>query len=244
MSKGNKLIDDHVQISVNLVRLKTHGKTFETAIEPDKAVAYKEGDSIDIDEIVQSDQVFTDMKKGLVASEQELGKVFGTTDTNNILRKMLDEGEIQFTQQYRAALRERKLNKLINLVHVNAIDPKTGLPHPENRIRAAIDEAKVRLNDLKRAEDQVNDVIKKLRPIIPISLEHVILKVHLPPQYSAKIYSKLQDAGKVSGEQWLNDGGLYVHIELPAGMQQDFIDMINDMCHGACSVDVVERKKQ
>lgn len=244
MSKGNKLIDDHIQISVNLVRLKTHGKTFETAIEADKAVAYKEGEAIDIDEIVQSDNVFTDMKKGLIASDAELNEIFNTTNTTQILKTMLDEGEIQFTQKYRTELRERKTNKIINLVHINAIDPKTGLPHPENRIKAAMEEARIKINDLKKAEDQIEEIIQKLRPIIPISMERVVLRVHLPPQYSAKIYSKMQGYGKVSNEQWLNDGGLQANIEMPAGMQGNFIDLINDMCHGACTVDVIERKKQ
>jgi ribosome maturation protein Sdo1 len=43
MVKGNMLIEDKHQISVNLVILKTHGKRFEIVIEPDKIVEYKEG---------------------------------------------------------------------------------------------------------------------------------------------------------------------------------------------------------
>ena len=48
--KGNKLIDDHKQISVNLLKFKSHGKHFEVAIEADQAVAFKQGKEVDIEE--------------------------------------------------------------------------------------------------------------------------------------------------------------------------------------------------
>ena len=119
--KGDKLIDDHVQISVNLVRLKSHGRTFEVAVDPDKAIAYKEGDHVDIEDIVQSEKVFADMKKGLLASEEALQTVFDTTHALTAIRQILDKGELQLTQKHREEIRERKFNKIVNIIHRNAI---------------------------------------------------------------------------------------------------------------------------
>ncbi len=237
--KGNKLIDDHVQISVNLVRYKTHGKNFEIAIDADKALAYKEGDEVDINEIISADDIFEDMKKGMHAKEADLSEVFGTTDTTTVVRVMLEKGEIQFTQKYRAELRDRKMSKIVNIIHRNAVDPKTGAPHPENRIISAMDEAKIKINDLKKAEDQVNEIITKLRPIIPLSLETAKLRVHIPTNFAGKLRSSIAGFGKLTTEQWLNDGSLMLEIELPAGMQGELMDELNNVSHGGCSVEKI-----
>lgn len=240
--KGNKLIDDHVQIAVNLARLKTHGKTFEVSIDPDKVVEYKEGKNIDIEDLVKSFDIFSDMKKGLFASDEDFSSVFNSKDKLKIIKQIIDEGEIQFTQKYRSLLREQKTKKIVNLIHRNAIDPKTGLVHPENRIIAAMEEAKIKINDLKKAQDQVDDIIKKLRPIIPISIEQVKFQVSVPAQFAAKIHGKLTSFGKLSEERWLNDGSLMTKIELPAGLSKELIDILNSMSHGSCTVDKVSQK--
>lgn len=242
--KGNKLIDDHVQISVNLARLKKTGITFETAVDPDKIMAYKEGEKLELDEIVSDHKVFTDMKKGLIASEAELENAFETTNEEKILQIIIDEGEIQFTQKYRDEMRERKMNKLVNLIHRNAVDPKTGIPHPQTRIRSALDEAKFRVNDFIKAENQVNDAIKIIRPIMPISLEKVILEITVPANYAGALHGKIINAGKINQESWMSNGGLHVLLEIPAGLQNEVVDMINNQSHGGCTIEVRERKKQ
>lgn len=234
--KGNKLIDDHIQIAVNLARLKSHGKTFEIAIDADKVVTYKEGKRIDIEELVQSPNIFSDMKKGLMCSDEDLKEVFGNNNKSEILKKILNEGEIQFTQKYRKQLREQKTKKIVNIIHRNTINPKTGLIHPENRIIAAMEEAKVKINDLKKAEDQVNDIVKLLRPIIPISIEKVIFQLVVPAQFSAKVHGKIISFGKLSEERWLNDGSLMTKIEIPAGLSQEMVDLLNAMTRGSCQI--------
>ncbi len=236
--KGNKLIDDRVQIAVNLLRLKSHGKHFEVAVDPDKAVAFREGDTIDIDELVTSDQVFEDMKKGLVASEQDLKTVFSTTNTHDIIEIMLEKGELQFTQKYRAALREKKFNKIVNLIHTNAIDPKTGLPHPTTRIISAMEEAKIKIDDLKKPKDQVKDIVVKLRPIIPISIESMKLNIHVPAEHSSKLYGKISGFGKTSNDQWLNDGSLSIDLEIPAGLHAEVLSQLGKESHGSVIIKI------
>ena len=241
MAKGNKLIDDHVQISVNLLKLKSHGKQFEVAVDPDKAVAFKEGDAIDIEEIINSDDVFEDMKKGLFAKKEDLQKVFETTNTNEIVTIMLEKGELQFTQKYRAALREQKFKKIVNIIHTNAVDPKTGLPHPENRIISAMDEAKIRIDDMKKPQDQINDIVNKLRPIIPISIETIKLNIHVPTEHGSRLYGKISGFGKTSNEQWLNDGSLSMDLEIPAGLREKVASELGNDSHGSVTIEVKKK---
>jgi len=242
MVKGNKLIDDRVQISVNIARLKKNGKTFEVAIDPDKAVSYKEGTNVPIEEIVQAQHVFSDVKKGLFAPENELKQVFGTINDLEIIKKILDNGEIQFNQKYREELRQRKFNKIVNIIHANAIDPRTGIPHPEIRIRSAMDEARIRIDNLKRAEDQIDSIVKSLRPILPISFEKSELQIHILPSFSAKVRGQIARKAKIFFEDWLQDGSLVLRIELPAGLKNDVIDELNGLTQGTVVVEEIKQK--
>ena len=238
--KGNKLIDDHVQISVNLARLKSHGKQFEIVIDPDKVVAYKQGENVDVDELVQAQEIFSDAKKGLLSQEGELQDVFGSTDALEIIKQIIDKGEIQFTHAYRQDLREQKYNKVVHLIHRNAMNPKTKLPHPENRIRSAMEEAKIRLNDFKKAEDQLDEVVDKLRPIMPITLAKVTIAVHLPASSAARAQGTLRKYGKVLKEIWGNDGSLSAHVQLPAGLQEECIAELQSVTHGGADIKLNE----
>lgn len=234
--KGNKLIDDRVQISVNLVRYKSHGITFELAVNPDKAIAYLEGDRVDIEEIVESENVFVDMKKGLFASEKDLQDVFQTTDISTIVPIMLKKGEVQFNQKYRDELRERKHNQIVHLIHKSAIDPKTKLPHPLTRIESAMKEAKVRIDDFKKAKDQVKDIIKKLQLILPLSCEQVRLECIVPAQFASQALYAMHKCTSVSKENWMTDGSIMFELECPAGQKTDAISTLQAIAKGQATI--------
>lgn len=243
--KGNKLIDDHKQISVNLARLRTHGKVYEIAIDPDLAIKYKNkekvnGNFIDLDEIIQSERVFADMKKGIEPTEDELLTSFNTANMMEVARQILEKGELQFTSKYRDELRERKRQKVIELIHRNAIDPKTNLPHPKTRIEAALEEVNIKVDDMKKAEDQIGDIINKLRPVLPIKFDVKILEVSLQHQYNKVAKGILSKYGKVEKEFYDSQGGANIRIRLPAGLQQEFIDELNKITHGSSNVRIVE----
>lgn len=239
MAKGNKLIDDHKQISVNLVKYKAYGHKFEIAIEPNKTITYLDGDkSIAISEIVQSNDIFNDMKKGMIASPETLKEVFGTVDTEKIAKVMLEKGEVQFTHEYRTALREQNVRKIVNYIHRNSINPKTKLPHPINRIEAAMNEAKIRVDERKPIEAQIKQIITALQPIIPISMEENTLEIHIPQHYASKVQSLLKNKAKMIKESWIADGSCLASVKLPAGSTQDFIAEINSQTHGSATVEI------
>ena len=60
---------------LTLARIKKAGKTFEISVDPDKALLYKKGES-DLRETVLADQVFSDAKRGQIASSAELKTLF------------------------------------------------------------------------------------------------------------------------------------------------------------------------
>jgi ribosome maturation protein SDO1 len=217
---------------LNLARIKKFGETFEISVDPDKALQYKKGEINDLREVLLADNIFTDAKKGKVAGNDELQKAFQTTDPTKIADVIVKEGEIQLTSEHRAAEREQRRKKLINLIHRQAIDPKTGLPHPPTRIELALEQGKINLDDHKSVEDQFDDIISKLRPIIPISIEEKEALLVIPAQYTGKAYNFVKSGAKIQSEEWTNEGNWKVKITMPAGMYPDFIEKLNGMTHG------------
>jgi ribosome maturation protein SDO1 len=220
------------KIKLNLARIKKFGQTFEINVDPDAALKYKCGETEDLREVLLADNVFSDAKKGLVVSESDLEKAFNTTNTNKIAEIILKEGEIQVTSDHRAEEREQKRKKLVTMIHQQAIDSKTGLPHPVTRIEAALEEARVQLDDHKTVEDQFDDVIAKLRPIIPIKIEQKQADITIPAAYAGKSYNIVSSGSKILNDHWNNDGSWTVKVEVPAGLYPDFLDKINSLTHG------------
>ncbi len=223
-----------------IARLKKQDSTFEILVDCDKAMAFKSGNA-SLDDALVTNDIFKDIKKGEHASENLLEKIFGTTDKNKVAETILKEGEIQLTTEYKNKLREQKRKQIINLIARNSVDPKTNLPHPPQRIENAMDEAKVNINEFKSAEEQVQDIVTKLRTILPISYEIKILAIKIPAQFSGQSYSILKKFGNLLKEDWLNDGSMLATVEVPAGLQNDLFDSLNNLTHG--QIEVTETKK-
>ena len=165
---------------ITLARLKKFGQTFEISVDPDKALFYKKGQITDLDEVLHADNIFLDAKKGMVAPQAELEKVFKTTDTQKIADIIIKEGEIQFTAEHRQLEREQKIKKIVYLIHKQAIDARTGFPLPLERIEGALVQAKVHLDENKPVEEQLEGIITKLRPILPIKIEQKRISITIP----------------------------------------------------------------
>ena len=213
-------------------KLKTHGKEFEILIDSDKAIAFKNGQLSDIKEVLAVEQIYSDSKKGLEVSPNALKECFGTDDVLECAKQIIMKGEFSLSAEYRQKLKDAKKRQIINLIHVNAVDPTNHLPHPPQRIEAAMEEAKVHIDEFEDTQRQMQEVLKKIRPILPIKFEIKELAVKIPGEFAAKIYNVLNNFGKKTKEDWLSNGSLSVVIEIPGGLEEDFYDKLNEVCHG------------
>ncbi|MFH1072917.1 MAG: ribosome assembly factor SBDS [Nanoarchaeota archaeon] len=231
---------DHERVSFNVARIKKAGQIFEIVIDPDLAMAYKQGGEIDIREILHAEKIFSDPRKGNVVSAEILKKNFSTDDILEVAKKILKEGEIQLTTEYREKKRDEKRRKILEIIHRNTIDSRTGLPHPIIRLENAFEEAKVHIDDTKSAEDQLTAIIDKLRPIIPLKFETKEIELHVPGNLAAKMYGYISGFGKLKKNEWQNDGSWYGIIEIPAGLQTEFFDELNSRTHGSIQIKVIK----
>ena len=218
-------IDDAV-----VAKLKIGANVFEILVDCENALELRKGKDIDLDDILATDDIFKDVKNGEHASN--LMKFFNTEDKKEIAKKIIKEGEIQLTSEYKKKLRDKKRKQIVNNIHRNAVDPNTGLPHPPQRIEMALDESKVNIDEFKPIEEQLKNILPKLRAILPLKYEMREIAIKIPRDYAGKCYNILKQYGKLLKDEWQNDGSLVAVVEVPAGVQEEFFDKLNGLAHG------------
>ena len=223
---------------LTIARIKKAGQTFEISVDTDKALEYKKGLIAALREVLHADNIFSDAKKGLIAPAESLATAFQTTETEKIAKAILLQGEIQLTSGHRAQERDQKRKKLIHMIHIQAVDPNTNYPHPATRIEAALNEAKIHLDEHKQVEEQFDEIVSKLRPILPLKIEQKTLIVSIGSQYIGKA-NQIVRSKKLLSEDWKSDGSWQATVELPAGLVQEFVDKLNSITHG--DVGIVEK---
>ncbi|MEK6820174.1 MAG: ribosome assembly factor SBDS [Nanoarchaeota archaeon] len=219
-------------------RLKIKGKNFEVLVDVDRAVQFKRGEGR-IEEVLVVDDVFYDLKKGLKASDSDLNGAFGTSNSKEVAEKIIKRGEVCLPAEYRKKKQEDKIKQVIDFLARNAIDPTTSLPISEKRIQEAIEHSGINIEN-KPVEQQINKIVSKLKEIMPIKIEMKKLKITVPAEHTGKVYSLLQEYKE--REDWLNNGDLSITISLPAGLEMDFYDKLNNVTHGSAVVEEIKEK--
>jgi ribosome maturation protein SDO1 len=222
-----------------VARLVVKGKRFEILVDPYKAYRFKEGEKISLDEVVVGDYVYKDARKGLKASPSELLEVFGTEDIYKIATEIIKNGELQLTTEQRRELLEMKRKQIIYAIAKSAIDPKTKTPIPPTRIEKAMEEARVSVDLYKSVEEQIPEIVKAISKVIPIRIAKALIEIIVPPEYAAKASGQLMKLGEVKKSTWLANGALLLELELPAGMQSELINKVNELTKGTATVKVL-----
>ncbi|MEM5812980.1 MAG: ribosome assembly factor SBDS [Candidatus Aenigmatarchaeota archaeon] len=215
-----------------VAKIEKGDKRFEILVDPELAYEYREKkiQNIDIRKLLAVDNVFKDSKKGMPASKQDLINFFGTDDIEKIAKEIIENGEIQLTTEMRRKKLEAKKMEIAEFIAKNSIDPRTKVAHSVQRILNAMEEAKVHIDIFKKSEEQINDVVKAISSIIPISFEKIKLNIKIPAKHAAKCFGYLKSLN--SNIEWLEDGSLHAFVEIPAGLKTEVFQRINNLTLG------------
>lgn len=214
------------------------GKRFELYVDPDATYAYIEKRKPDVKNILVAEEVYSNAKKGERAKPSDIQKVFGTTDIMQILEFILKNGDVQLTTEQRRKMVEEKRKQIMAILLREAIDPRTKAPHTQIRLEQAIEQAKFHVDPFKDPREQLEEVVKALRPILPMKFEKIKIAVKVPAAFSHKCYGTLKNYG-IEKEQWLSSGDLVVVVEIFAGLQGEFYDKLNKQTGGQVETKVL-----
>ncbi|MFH1801233.1 MAG: ribosome assembly factor SBDS [archaeon] len=220
-----------------LARIKKTGKNFEIIVDLDNALKFKKGETNFIE--AEGDKIFTDSKKGFVPPASDLKEAFGTADISEIVKKIVKEGEVLLTQDHRDAEQEKKFKQIVDFLSKNTIDPKTGNPHPIERIKNALEQSQINIKKVS-IENQIKEIIDAVSKIIPIKVETKKIRIIIPAMYTGKAYGLISQHKEQ--EEWLSDGSLRIIVKIPAGMVIDFYDKLNSVTHGAALTEEIKEE--
>jgi len=223
-----------------VARMTHDGEHFEILVKPQLAFSYRLGKTTSISELLITDTIFTDAGKGLRAPEDKLQEVFGTTDSIKIASIILKKGTLQLTTEQRKQLVEDKRRQIVSFISRQCVDPKTNLPHPPMRIEQAMKQIHFPIDPFRDLEEQAREIIKLLRPILPLKMEQVSVAVRIPPEYASKVYGTVKGFGVIKREQWQADGSWSATVEMSAGLYGPFLEKVGKITRGNLEAKMVK----
>ncbi len=227
-------------VDVTVVKFSFEGEKFEILVKPDPALEFKMGKKKDLSAVLVSDDIYTDSSKGTKPSTEKLLKAFKTADLAEIAQIILQKGNLNLTTDQRRKMVDDKKRQLVEFISKTYVDPRTHLPHPPLRIEQAMKDARVSVDPQKNVDEQVKDIVEKLRSIIPLKSENLSLEITIPAQFASQSYAVLKSVGSLKNEEWQNNGSLKAILEIPAAARPNVIDRLGSITKGSASVEVMQ----
>ena len=213
-----------------VARLRSGSKIFETMVDLDSAMKLKKGEDVDINEVIRDNVIWSDLKKGMKAGNDDLKEAFKTTDFNKIVEKIVEKGNLEVTQEYRDEELEKRKKQVIDFLVRNAVDARTNRPFTPDSISSAIEQAGVKIEN-QAIDKQIGNITEALKKIVPIKIETKKILVRIPAEHTGKVYGLIQEYKEK--ENWLGNGDLEVVLNIPVGLQSEFYDKLNSVTHGS-----------
>ena len=214
-----------------IAKIKKGSSHFEILVDPEKALDFRKGRPVSLENVLAVQDVFKDAHKGERAGAHELEAHFDTSDVFKVAEEIIREGEVQLTTEQRRKMVEEKRKQIADIISKQGINPQNKLPHPVTRILNAMDEARVQVDVMKPAQDQVESVLGKIQPIIPIAFERLEVAIKVPAESAGRLSSHLRSLATVRKEEWQGTH-FFALIEIPAGMQGEIYKRLNELTGG------------
>ncbi len=239
IDKYQIIIQTLEMVDVTVVRYSFEGEKFEILVKPDPALDYKLGKKKDVSAVLVSEEIYTDSGKGTKPGNEKLLKAFKTDDQTEIAQIILEKGDLNLTTDQRRKMIDEKRKQIVESIAKTYVDPKTHLPHPPLRVEQAMKDARVSVDPQKTVDEQVKDIVEKLRSIIALKSENLQLEITVPAQYASQSYSVLKSVGSLKKEEWQNNGSLKAILEIPAAARPNVIDRLGSITKGSATVEVM-----
>ena len=208
-----------------LARLEKGGSRYEILVDPELVDKWKEDPaSVEMNDLMATDEVWSDVRAGDRPTSDALERVFGSTDLATCVERILNEGSIQLTTAQRRHMVDERMKQIVNEIAMTATDPRTKLPHPHVRIENALDEARFRADPFLSVERQVQDAVDVLKPIIPLQFITIRLAFKVPGKDFGGVSQLLRDS--MQKGEWLSDGSWACVVEVPGGMKNEIISRV------------------
>lgn len=229
--------------NVAIVRQKKGGKRFEIACYKNKVMSWRKGAEKDIDEVLQTPQVFMNVSKGALAKNEDLQKAFGTDDQMKCCLQILAKGELQVSDKERSQHLESMFRDIATIVSDKCVNPETKRPYPVGVIESAMKEIHYSVKPTKGSKQQALEVIKLLRESIPIERAQMRIRVSVPKDAAKRAKEKLEPhLSGIENEDW-DCGNLEVVSLIDPGSYRVIDEIISKESKGKATLELLSLKE-
>ncbi len=232
---------DPEKFQLNIIRYKKDGLPFEVVIDPDAYLKFVQNQA-QIEDVLQSEDIFADAQKGLSASTKDVQQVFSTAQ--EALTQIVQKGDVHLTTEFKRHVREKKQKQICTLILTNCVDPRTKLPIPQQRLDIALEKITLAIDEYKPAKEQVQKICKQLSEHLPLQFLQKTFYVTILPKYASKGLGVLQKYGDVTRKTWSVDGSLSCEITIPAGLENEFYESVNSITHATAEFVLCSKKEE
>ncbi|KAL6522147.1 hypothetical protein OROMI_032024 [Orobanche minor] len=177
--------------NVAVVRLKKHGNRFEIACYKNKVLSWRSHVEKDLDEVLQSHTVYSNVSKGVLAKSKELMTAFGTDDQTKICLEILEKGELQVAGKERESQLSSQFRDIATIVMQKTINPETQRPYTISMIERLMHDTHFAVDSNSSSKKQALEVIRELQKHFPIKRSPMRLRLTVPGENILALIEKL-----------------------------------------------------
>lgn len=198
----------------------------------------------DLDEVLQTHTVFTNVSKGQVAKKEDLIKAFGRDDQTEICKEILTKGELQVSDKERQSHLDALFKDIATTVADKCVNPELKRPYPVTTIEKAMKDIHYSVKPNQNAKQQALQVIKLLKETLPLERAQMRLQVMFKGKESKKWKEKLIKIHTVEVEKEDRfEDELTIVFLIDPGHYKDVEDMIKTETKGAAQLEVMSYKE-
>ncbi|XP_045473572.1 ribosome maturation protein SBDS [Harmonia axyridis] len=219
--------------NVAVVRIKKAGKRFEIACYKNKVVAWRTEKEKNIDEVLQTHSIFTNVSKGQVAKKEDLIKAFGTDNATDICKQILAKGELQVSDKERQNQLDVVFKEIVSIVCDKCLDPNLKRPYPSTMIEKAIKDLHYSVKLTQSPKQQALQVIKMLKETIPIERAKMRISLTLQGKTAKKLRDRIVNIDSLELEKEEKDGdGIIIIAVIDPGQHRKLEELLNAEAKG------------
>ncbi|GBP80896.1 Ribosome maturation protein SBDS [Eumeta japonica] len=197
----------------------------------------------DIDEVLQTHTVFTNVSKGQVAKKDDLIKVFGKDGQTEICKEILEKGELQVSDKERQSQIDSLFKDIATTVADKCINSETKRPFPVSIIEKAMKDIHFSVNVNRNAKQQALDVIQLLKKEIPLERAQMRVRILLSGKDARKTREKvIKLTTNVEEENW-ESGTANIICLIDPGNFRNLDEMIQTETKGAGQFELLNLKE-
>ncbi|KAJ4965089.1 hypothetical protein NE237_016938 [Protea cynaroides] len=207
--------------NVAVVRLKKRGMRFEIACYKNKVLSWRSGVEKDLDEVLQSQTVYSNVSKGVLAKSKDMIAAFGTDDHSQICLEILKKGELQVAGKERESQLSSQFRDIATIVMEKTINPETQRPYTISMIERLMHEIHFAVDGNSSSKKQALEVIHELEKNFPIKKAPMRLRLTVSENHLTSVMEKLNswNANTVSKDG--SENQLSVVCEMDPGYFRD-----------------------